>query len=57
MLNYDDFKVRVFRVIGGVNSSRTIIEQALHKLEKDFNIPYSIVVNDFNEFNGYDWDI
>ncbi len=57
MLDYDTFKEKIFRVVGQQKSSVSVIKNALNKLAEDFNIPYSIVVVDFNEYNGYMWDI
>lgn len=54
-MTYNTFKLTIFDII--VNSSRTIIEMYLHKLSTDFDIKYSVVVQDFNEYSGNRWHI
>jgi hypothetical protein len=54
-MTYNTFKYTIFSVIA--NSSRSIIKAHLHKLSVDFNIPYSIVVKDFNEYDNHWWGI
>jgi hypothetical protein len=34
-----------------------MIEQYLHKLSEDFNIEYNDIVEDFNIYNCYEWNI
>jgi|LGVF01.2.fsa_nt_gb hypothetical protein len=52
---YDEFKYKVFKVIN--NSSRSNITLYLHYLSNDYNIPYSVVVDDFNYWNNNYWGI
>ena len=54
-MTYNTFKLTIFSII--VNTSRSIIKAYLHKLSVDFNIPYSVVEKDFNEYDGYIWKI
>jgi hypothetical protein len=54
-MTYNTFKYTIFSVI--TNSSRSIIEAHLHKLSVDFNIPYNVVVKDFNEYDNHWWGI
>ena len=56
-MEYDTFSKQVFRVIGIDESSTSIIKEYLHKLSEDFNVSYTKVVNDFNEYNNYVWCI
>jgi ribosomal protein S17E len=53
-MDYDTFKLRVFNIIQ--NTSKTIIERYLHKLANDFNIPYDIVLEEFNLYSCYMWE-
>ncbi len=55
-MTYDTFKLQVFAVHDLI-TTRTLIEQDLHRLSKQFNIPYNKVVEDYNIYNCYDWDI
>jgi|LGOV01.1.fsa_nt_gb urate oxidase len=54
-MTYDTFKLTIFSVIH--NSSRSIIEAHLYKLSIDFNVKYSVVVQDFNEYDNWWWTI
>lgn len=48
MIEYDTFKIKIFELIQW--TSMSYIVPRLKKLSKDFNIPYEVVVDDFNEY-------
>lgn len=50
-----ELKLFIFSLV--VNSSRTIIETYLHKLSVDIDTPYNDVVDEFNFYSEYRWNI
>ena len=55
VLEYDKFKDMVFSCI--IDTSRTYIVPRLYKLHLEFKKPLETVLEDFNMYDGYMFDI